>query len=315
MAQIRDRAVLVLHRAGLSDGAISRLAWEDVRIGERRVRVWVIPRLPGDKGRWVVLRARTDTAQCPVMAMRAWATVTGRTVGPVFVGVEPARAQAPALTAKSIFSIRRSRLNSLGQQGGLNTAIALLGTAPPEVIRDKAVLLVGFAGAFRRVDLVRLFWHDVRFVEAGAVLHLARSKTDRHGVGRDVGIPRGTSSVTCPVTALRQWRTRYQAGHGDESIEDLPVFVSIGRTGRMSSDPLSADAMTMLVKRRAEQAGLDGRWGGRSLRAGFISTAADLDIPLEQIARQSRHADLDTLMLYIRSENAFHRNPAGRVGL
>ena len=270
---------------------------------------------PGTKGRWVILRERVDTAQCPVVAMREWAALTGRTVGPVFTGVEPARAQAPALTPKSVFSIRRSRMDALGQRGGLDAAIALLGAGPAEVIRDKAALLVGFAGAFRRVDLVRLFWHDVRFVDAGAVLHLGRSKTDRHGVGRDVGIPRGTSAVTCPVTALEQWRTRYQAAYGDESIEDYPVFVQIGRSGRLSSDLLTPDAMTMLVKRRAEQAGLDGRWGGRSLRAGFISTAADLDIPLEQIARQSRHADLDTLMLYIRSENVFHRNPATRVGL
>ena len=78
---------------------------------------------------------------------------------------------------------------------------------------------------------------------------------------------------------------------------------------------MTPEGLTRLVRRRAEAADLDGHWGGRSLRAGFISTAADLDIPLESIARQSRHATLDTLVRYIRREDPFRRNPAARIGL
>ena len=71
----------------------------------------------------------------------------------------------------------------------------------------------------------------------------------------------------------------------------------------------------MIVRHRATEAGLAGHWGGRSLRAGFISTAADLDIPLETIARQSRHATLDSLVRYIRTDDPFRRNPVARMGL
>ena len=71
----------------------------------------------------------------------------------------------------------------------------------------------------------------------------------------------------------------------------------------------------MVVRRRMESAGVQGRWGGWSLRAGLISTAADLDLPLELIAQQSRHASLDALVRYIRHEDLFRRNAVDRVGL
>ena len=71
----------------------------------------------------------------------------------------------------------------------------------------------------------------------------------------------------------------------------------------------------MMVRRRAEDAGLEGRWGGRSLRAGFISTAADLEIPLERVAAQSRHMTLDSLARYIRRLDPFTGSAAGKVGL
>ena len=100
-----------------------------------------------------------------------------------------------------------------------------------------------------------------------------------------------------------------------EAMSDLPVFVVVGRSGRIGVEPVSAATITCVVQTRATQAGLTGRWGGRSLRAGFISTAADLDIPLELIAKQSRHANLDTLIRYIRVDDPFRRNTAARVGL
>ena len=89
----------------------------------------------------------------------------------------------------------------------------------------------------------------------------------------------------------------------------------VGRSGRITETPLTPEALTYLVIRRAKSAGLEGHWGGRSLRAGFISTAADLDIPLEAIATQSRHATSNTLMRYIRRDDPFRRNPAAKVGL
>jgi hypothetical protein len=97
--------------------------------------------------------------------------------------------------------------------------------------------------------------------------------------------------------------------------DELPVIPHLRRTGRIATVAVSPEGVTMLVKRRTAAAGVAGRWGGRSLRAGFISTAADLDVPLESVAAQSRHASLDSLVLYIRREDPFRRNAADRVGL
>ena len=71
----------------------------------------------------------------------------------------------------------------------------------------------------------------------------------------------------------------------------------------------------MVVKRRVTSAGIAGHWGGRSLRAGLISSAADLEVPLELIAKQSRHASLDSLARYIRAQDLFVRNAVQRLGM
>ena len=79
----------------------------------------------------------------------------------------------------------------------------LLGNHRSLDLRDKAILLVGFAGAFRRGEVTNLRWSDVRTRDgAGIVIHLRRSKTDQAGRGKDVGIPLGRSPLTCPVRAL-----------------------------------------------------------------------------------------------------------------
>ena len=203
-----------------------------------------------------------------------------------------------------------------GTRGPVSERVLPILCGPPsEILRDRAILLLGFAGAFRRVDLARLRWRDLTTTPEGLVVHLVRSKTDVHGRGRDVGIPFGKSQLTCPVSAVEAWRARVDQQLHRVTMGDLPVFVVVGRSGRIGDEPLTAATITYVVKSRAEQAGLVGRWGGRSLRAGFISTAADLDIPLELIARQSRHANLDTLIRYIRTDDPFRRNTASRVGL
>ena len=97
--------------------------------------------------------------------------------------------------------------------------------------------------------------------------------------------------------------------------DQLPVLARVGSAGRIGQDGVTPAALTRIVVARAEGAFLPGHWGGRSLRAGFISTAADLDIPLEQIARQSRHTGLDSLIRYIRAEDPFRRNAADWIGL
>ena len=101
------------------------------------------------------------------------------------------------------------------------------------VVRDKALLLVGFAGAFRRVDLTRRRWRDMTETSEGLIVHLGTSKTDVDGRGRDVGIPFGRSDLTCPVKALRAWRQRCPAS-ARHQVDRRPAGVRGGRPLRSS---------------------------------------------------------------------------------
>nr|WP_246303788.1 site-specific integrase [Nocardioides thalensis] len=182
-------------------------------------------------------------------------------------------------------------------------------------LRDKALLLVGFAGAHRRGEIADLSWNDITPRDGeGLVIHLNRSKTDQMGRGARVGIPYGRNPLTCPVTALAEWSNRVEQQLGRIDPE-WPVFPGVTRAGRIGTKPLSPEALTVMIRRRARAAGLQGHWGGRSLRAGFISSAADLEIPLEKIAAQSRHVTLESLAKYIRRADPFRGSAAGKVGL
>lgn len=312
--ELRDKVVLCLHRAGLSDGAIARLRWEDVVLSARRAVIRVESPRAGRSGRSVRIGSHPNGSLCAVSALQEWRNRSGATAVWVVTPVDKhgTRDDRP-WRAKPVFSIRKSRRQSLG--GELDHCIALLGGVPSEVLRDKALLLLGFAGAFRRPDLCQLRWTDVTFKERGAVVRLRRSKTDTEGRGVDVGIPNGTSDLTCPVTALRRWRERVELQLGADAIADLPCFTRVGRAGRIGTDPLSPCSVTSVVRRRMSETGIDGKWGGRSLRRGFISTAADLGVPLEDIARQSRHATLDSLVLYISTEDPLRNNPVSQLGI
>jgi integrase len=316
--EVRDRALLTLCQCGLNDAEIAYLTWEGVTLTARTAKISVGP--TGRRGgRSVRLKSTSDPATCPVKALREWQTIVGRLPGPVFTLVDRLGHQTGGpLNAEAVRRIRRSRRTSLGVGGrwaSLEQCIALLGGHASDVLRDKALLLVGFAGAFRRNELTQLRWSDLTATKAGLVVNLRRSKTDQMGHGVQVGIPLGRSVLTCPVTAMERWRERYSEQLGSAASSEAACFVKIGRAGRLGEAHLTEEALTRIVRRRAEEAGLDGRWGGRSLRAGFISTAADLNIPLEEIARQSRHATLDSLVLYIREEDPLRRNPAARMGL
>ena len=176
-------------------------------------------------------------------------------------------------------------------------------------IRDRALLLVGFAGAFRRSELVGLRLEDVEFPPEGLVLSLRRSKTDQEGKGERVAIPHGANPETCPVRALEAWIR--EAG-----ISEGPVFRPVTRHGAVGAEALSPEAVAVVVKRSASRVGLDpGTFSGHSLRAGFATAAAQAEVPEWRIMRQTRHRSRAILDRYIREANLFKRNAAAAVGL
>ena len=175
--------------------------------------------------------------------------------------------------------------------------------------RDRALLLVGFAGAFRRSEIVALNVEDIAFSTDGATVTLRRSKTDQDGAGRKVGIPYGSNPATCPVRALQAWLAA-------SGITEGPLFRWIRKAGRMQHGRLSGSAVAEIVKRHAGTAGLDtSKYAGHSLRAGLVTAAAIAGSSDRAIMKQSGHRSSAMVQRYIRDASLFRENAAAVVGL
>jgi hypothetical protein len=151
-------------------------------------------------------------------------------------------------------------------------------------IRDRAILLIGFAGAFRRSELASLTVDDIQFTNDGLVITLRRSKTDQEGEGYIKGIPYGSAPATCPVRALRAWLDASGSTTGS-------LFRSVWKGGRrLRPSALDDRAIAEVVKRAAQAAGYDAtRFSGHSLRAGLVTTAAAAGVDERTIMEQTGH--------------------------
>jgi len=181
--------------------------------------------------------------------------------------------------------------------------------AGPLGTRDRALLLVGFAGALRRSELVGLDRGDLKLTDDGLILYLRRSKTDQQQAGRIVGIPYGSTPPTCPVRAAREWLLQLPS-------EEEPAFVPVDRHGRLGRRRLSGWAVGQVVKRSVELIGLkQDDFGGHSLRAGLATEAARAGAGEIAIMRQTGHRSVTTLKQYVRLGSLFSNNAAAMVGL
>lgn len=211
--------------------------------------------------------------EAPTDDERVKATVRGirRTVGTA------ARKKAPA-TAERVISM------ALGTGPGLKG------------LRDAALLLLGFAGAFRRSELVALDCEDIEEIDAGLRITIRRSKTDQEGAGATVAVVRG--SIACPVAAVKAWRDA--AG-----IHSGPLFRSIRKGGRIGAR-LTDQSVADIVKTHAARVGLDpAAFAGHSLRAGFLTSAAKRGASIFKMMDVSRHQSVDTLRGYVRDAEIF----------
>ena len=177
-------------------------------------------------------------------------------------------------------------------------------------IRDRALLTVGFAGAFRRSELSDLCWRDIELVDEGLRVTIRKSKTDQERVGHVVGLPYGGQLSTCPVRSLLAWR-----GVVGGKEASGPVFRPILRNGEILNKTLSPRAIAKVVQRAAKRAGVQGRISGHSLRAGLATAAAKAGKPVHTIMRQTRHRSVEMIMRYIRDEGLWDDNAAAGIGL
>jgi integrase len=175
-------------------------------------------------------------------------------------------------------------------------------------LRDRALILLGFAGAFRRSELVGLTVDDCGFGKDGLTVTLRRSKTDQTGAGRKVGIPYGSNPETCPVRNLESWIER--AGRSDG-----PLFRSISRHDQVRPRGLSGIGVARVVKKLAQRAGLDTvKYAGHSLRAGHATSAAIAGASERSIINQTGHRSVQMVRRYIRDGSLFRENSAGKLG-
>ncbi|MBS0324106.1 MAG: site-specific integrase [Proteobacteria bacterium] len=173
-------------------------------------------------------------------------------------------------------------------------------------LRDRTLLLLGFAAALRRSELVALDVPDIEFVKEGLVLHQRRSKVDQMGMGRKIGVPWGRTAA-CPVKAVHAWIEHAQ-------ISDGAMFRPITKAGTIGSERLTAQSVALIVKEYARAAGLSAdAFSGHSLRAGLVTSAAQAGVAVHKIMAQTGHRSVEMVNTYIRDASLFEHNAAGMV--
>jgi integrase len=173
-------------------------------------------------------------------------------------------------------------------------------------LRNRALFLLGFAGGFRRAELVALNVSDLTFGAEGLRVALRRSKTDQEGRGQEKGIMRGKRGDVCPVASVRAWLDDTGA------TDDDPVFTAVGRWERLPNGELrrlSAVMVKYALASACRRAGLgSAEYGGHSLRSGFVTQAAAQGKAIADIMRQTGHRSLAQVQRYIRHGTVFIRN-------
>lgn len=188
----------------------------------------------------------------------------------------------------------------------------VIDTSTVSGIRDRALIVFGFAGAFRRSELSSLDLADVTFTPKGVLVHLRWSKTDQFGKGRDIGLWRGENADTCPVRTLQAWIKCRGNQPG-------PLFYLIQRRSRsgdiMTDRRQSPDNCVQAIKRSIALIGLDAhQYGGHSLRSGYVTAAVENGASTVAIMQQTGHKSVIMVHTYMRPVTAFGANAlAGKL--
>lgn len=270
---------------------------------------------------WVDARGVAALPAAPEIVAAFLAAEAERGVKPVTLGRRLAairyvhaaeRLESPTATElvrATLRGIRRTVGSASQPKAPLLAAqiVAMAAACPATIVgqRDRALILLGFAGAFRRAELAALRVDDLEEVAEGLRVTVRRSKGDPEGHGQVIPIVRGATA--CPVTAVRAWLDAV-------AITEGPVFRRIRKGARVPSTALTPHSVAQIVKAAAARIGADpATIGGHSLRAGFVTSAAVAGRSLFRIMDVTRHKRIDTLRGYVRRAEEF-RDHAG-VGL
>jgi site-specific recombinase XerD len=176
----------------------------------------------------------------------------------------------------------------------------------PKGIRDRALILLGFHGGFRRSELLDLQVQDVKFTFEGMEILLRRSKTDQEGRGRVVGIPYGKSPdpKLCPVRMLKRWLDF-------TNIKEGSLFRKLHKNGQVLGSLSNTESIANIIKEWAEKAGFNPKeFAGHSLRRGFVTTSYKKKKSIHSIMKQTGHRSYETMKRYIEDQDVFEDNAA-----
>ena len=174
-------------------------------------------------------------------------------------------------------------------------------------LRNKALLLLGFSGGFRRNELVSLNVEDAEFVFEGLKITLKRSKTDQFGEGFVKGIPLFENSLYCPVTSLKRWINI-------SKIKKGPIFVRFAKGPRITNTRLTDQSVALIIKEYLFKAGIDNKnYSGHSLRSGFATSAAEAGAEERSIMAITGHKSPEMVRRYIKEANLFKNNALNKI--
>ena len=161
--------------------------------------------------------------------------------------------------------------------------------------RDKAIVLIGFSGGFRRSELVNIDFDDLEFVIEGVKIFIKRSKTDQSGEGMIKAIPYFDNKLFCPVTKLKEW-----------------IDFSQIKSGKIFN--LSDKSIALIIKKYVSLSGLDpNKYGGHSLRSGFATSAAEFGAEERNIMAMTGHKTTQMVRRYIQDANLFKNNALNKI--
>ena len=176
-------------------------------------------------------------------------------------------------------------------------------------LRDKTIILLGFAGGFRRIELISIDFEDLEFVSEGVKIFIRKSKTDQFGEGMIKGLPYFTNQKYCPVWHLKKWLEISE-------IKSGPIFRRFSKGLNLGKNRLTDQSVALFLKKHLLNAGIENQnYSGHSLRSGFATVTAESGADERSIMAMTGHKTTQMVRRYIKEANLFKNNALNKIKL
>ena len=176
-------------------------------------------------------------------------------------------------------------------------------------LRDKTIILLGFAGGFRRIELISIDFEDLEFVSEGVKIFIRKSKTDQFGEGMIKGLPYFTNQKYCPVWHLKKWLEISE-------IKSGPIFRRFSKSLNLGKNRLTDQSVALFLKKHLSNAGIENKnYSGHSLRSGFATVTAESGADERSIMAMTGHKTTQMVRRYIKEANLFKNNALNKINL